>query len=96
MGWQSVSFWIEYSFGLLTGSLFGFSVIILIGLIIMRCLIARLMRIGHGSLILLMIDHEGAAHVTNSNKLGALFGTAHVCGKGGYHTLYVEVPEEID
>ena len=46
MRWKSASPWIEYSFGLTTGILLGFSIIMIIGLIIMRRQGARLQRVG--------------------------------------------------
>ena len=96
--WYSASPWIEYTFGLFTGGLFGFSVVILIGLIIIRCRGVRFTRINHGLMVLLMISYGGAIQpqVTNNTNLGSLFGPAHVCGSGGHHALYVEIPEETD
>ena len=96
--WYSASPWIEYMFGLFTGGLFGFSVVTLIGLIIMRCRGVQFTRINHGLMVLLMISYGGAIQpqVTNNTNIGFLFGPTHVCGSGGHHALYVEIPEETD
>ena len=78
MGWKSASPWIEYSFGLTTGILLGFSIIMTIGLIIMRRQGARLKRVGYGLLILQILSPGGAVQVTNNTNLGLLFGLTHV------------------
>ena len=78
VGWKSASPWIEYSFGLTTGILLGFSIIMTIGLIIMRRQGARLKRVGYGLLILQILSPGGAVQVTNNTNLGLLFGLTHV------------------
>ena len=47
-------------------------------------------------MILQILSLGGAVQVTNNTNLGLLLGSAHVCGKGSHHVLYVELSEEID
>ena len=47
-------------------------------------------------MILQILSPGGAVQVTNNTNLDLLFGSAHVCGKGGHHALYLKLPEEID
>ena len=101
--WQKVMIAVCTFFSSETGYLLGVILGYAIGISILAGVIIYLMHLNRNNarisqlLILLAIITLGKTEIiSTNNNLGVLFGPAHICGGSGHHSLYMELPDEIE
>ena len=101
--WQKVMIAVCTFFSSETGYLLGVILGYAIGISILAGVIIYLMHLNRNNarisqlLIFIAIITLGKTEIiTTNNNLGVLFGPAHICGGSGHHSLYMELPDEIE